>query len=179
MSLFEDAFPTILKNEGGFVDDKNDAGGATNRGVSLRYLKSLGDLEFDLDRDGDIDRDDIFKLSIEDAFKIYKEYWWDKFGYDRITDQSIATKLLDMSINMGQKQAVKILQCACVRYGVNGNLACDGVLGANTINIVNSTDSIKLLNYIRSECAVFYMNLIKKNPKLARYKNGWIKRGYS
>ena len=35
MSDFNDAIPTVLRHEGGFVDSPNDPGGATNFGVSL------------------------------------------------------------------------------------------------------------------------------------------------
>ena len=40
MSDFNDAIPTVLRHEGGFENDVNDPGGATNFGVSLRWLKA-------------------------------------------------------------------------------------------------------------------------------------------
>ena len=42
---FEAAIPTILRHEGGFSNDPQDVGGATNFGVSLRWLKAQGLLE--------------------------------------------------------------------------------------------------------------------------------------
>ena len=43
----------VLKVEGGYVDDANDAGGATNWGISLRFVKQSG-VDLDIDGDGDI-----------------------------------------------------------------------------------------------------------------------------
>ena len=58
---FERAFRLLLRAEGGYVNDPNDAGGATNHGISLRAVRLRdvdrdGHLDFDLDRDGDVDR---------------------------------------------------------------------------------------------------------------------------
>lgn len=44
--------PFILKWEGGFVNDPDDLGGATNMGVTIGTWKSCG---YDKDGDGDID----------------------------------------------------------------------------------------------------------------------------
>ena len=47
--------PFILKWEGGFVDHKNDKGGATNMGVTIATWRQVG---YDKDGDGDIDVND-------------------------------------------------------------------------------------------------------------------------
>ena len=58
MGCFSKAITVILKHEGGFSNHSSDPGGATNYGISLRWLKSEG-LYGDLDDDGDVDIDDI------------------------------------------------------------------------------------------------------------------------
>lgn len=57
MSNFDTAIITVLRHEGLFVNDSDDAGGATHYGVSLRWLKSIGDLDNDGFVDGDLDHD--------------------------------------------------------------------------------------------------------------------------
>ena len=39
-TVWDRAAAHVLKVEGGYVDDKNDAGGPTNWGISLRFVKS-------------------------------------------------------------------------------------------------------------------------------------------
>ena len=65
MSTFEDAIPTILRHEGGFNNDPVDAGGATNYGVSLRWLKAQGLLE-DLEQQ-DRTQDEIRSHQADDS----------------------------------------------------------------------------------------------------------------
>lgn len=75
MADYRKSIPVILKNEGGLTDDPYDAGGITNYGVCLRFAQDTGDLElFDVDHDGKITREDIKKLTIDDATEAFKKY---------------------------------------------------------------------------------------------------------
>lgn len=179
MSTFENSINTILKHEGGYVNDPNDPGGATNYGVSLRTLKEYG-LEFDIDNDGDVDVDDIKKLPVDDAKEFYKKYFWDKNKYDLFLNQDIATKVFDMCVNMGAKRAHIILQKAANLCSMNPDgLIVDGNLGPKTFKYVNGLDKTRLMQFIREEARDFYLTLIEKNSKLSKFKNGWLKRASS
>ena len=54
MKKFEEAWSYVKENEGGYVNDKNDKGGATKYGVSLRFLKGLERDEGDINGDGEL-----------------------------------------------------------------------------------------------------------------------------
>lgn len=179
MANFNEAIKTILAHEGGLVNNSNDPGGITNFGVSLRFLKSTGQLDYDFDGDGSIDTDDIKCITVADASKIYKDQWWDKYGYERIKSDAIASKLFDMSINMGQQQAVKLVQSACKLLSPTADLIIDGILGNKTADVINSLNSDELLRVIRDDQATFYKALIKRNPKLAVFEKGWMSRAYA
>jgi len=168
---FQHAVSVVLLHEGGFSDDKEDRGGDTNFGISLRYLR---DIKIDVDGDGDIDGQDIRRLTRNKAISIYKKYWWDKYGYNNIKNIDVATKIFDMSVNMGSKQSHKIVQRSLNTLGFL--ILVDGKFGINTLSAVNRCDSKKLLNIMRHQCASFYFILIKKHPVLAKFKNGWLKR---
>lgn len=177
MSNFENAIHTVLKHEGGYVNDPVDPGGATKYGVSLRYLQNKKDLTGDFDHDGDVDVDDIKGMNIEDAIDIYKTDWWDKYHYSMIEDQDLATKVLDLSINMGSKQAHKLLQRAVT--SLDRHLIADGILGEQSWYAIDKIDPKELIAAFRNQAAQFYLSLIAKKPKFKKYKNGWLKRAYS
>ncbi len=174
MSSFHLAIRVILKHEGIFSDDPQDSGGPTKYGISLRYLKLSG--QGDFDQDGDIDRDDILKMNLEDAKEIYKQDWWERYSYYRIQDQFIATKVFDLSVNMGAKQAHKILQRAiwAVLGDHQSSLSDDGILGPKTLHKVNSLNNRELMPALRAEAAGFYRSL--RQPK---YLKGWLNRAYA
>lgn len=179
MSNFDTAIITVLRHEGLFVNDPQDPGGATNFGVSLRWLKSVGDLDHDgfldgdFDRDGDVDVDDIKKMTKEDAIKLYRTHWWDYYNYERITNQLITTKVFDLAVNMGAKPAHRCLQRAM--RAVNGLcLLEDGIIGIKTLEAVNTVYPDILLSALKSEAAGFYRSLNK-----TKYIEGWLNRAYS
>lgn len=173
---FEYAIKVILRHEGGFVDDKDDRGGATNFGVSLRFLESTG---IDINDDGDINVEDIQSLTLDDVKKIYKEYWWDKYDYGKISDRYIATKVFDLSVNMGAHQAAKVVQAA-VNELSDVSIAVDGVLGDISYTVINilveKAKREELLAEIKDEAVYFYVSLAMEKPQFQKYLKGWIAR---
>ena len=145
MDCFNEAIIKVLEHEGGFSNNEHDPGGATNYGISLRWLKSQG-LYGDLDDDGDVDIDDILAIDRETSIRMYREKWWNKYHYDRVIDCEIATKLFDMSINMGGRQAHKLLQYSLRTLGAN--IVVDGIIGPATISATNIEDPEILLDEI-------------------------------
>jgi lysozyme family protein len=180
---FEWALRVVLHHEGGFVDDRDDPGGATDFGISLRFLQTVledsdddGFADGDIDRDGDIDIDDIRSLDLTDVAKLYEKMFWKKAKCDKIISQLIAVKAFDMAVNMGQKQAWLLIQRACNTLG--SSLTVDGKAGEKTLSAVNSLakkDFMLVIN-IRREQDQFYQRLIAKKPSLAKFQLGWRRR---
>ncbi len=77
-TAFDLAHAHVAKWEGGFFDHPSDPGGVTMYGVSLMFLKSLNLIEGDIDGDGDIDRDDVLKITKDKARAIFKRHFWEK-----------------------------------------------------------------------------------------------------
>ena len=67
----------IVAREGGFVNDPDDPGGATNHGVTLPTLRRLG---IDVNRDTRIDATDVKALSRTQAVEIYLEHYFKRPG---------------------------------------------------------------------------------------------------
>lgn len=176
MSNFDKAVEVVFDNEGGLSDHPADPGGITNYGITLNVLREDGPFG-DIDGDGDIDADDIRQLTIEQAREIYNRQWWDRYGYGRIENQWIATKLLDLSVNMGPRQAHLIMQRALRATGYP--VKQDGILGPVTIGAINNCAVKSALHIaMRSEAAGVYRLIIANKPELKPFIVGWLNRAY-
>lgn len=180
MSEFSKAIPKILVHEGGYVNNPADPGGVTNFGISLRFLADHPEIG-DFDHDGDVDAADIKNMTQDDAIAVYESQWWDKYGYSRINDQTIATKVFDFSVNMGAKRAHILLQTSLNKaFGLK--LATDGIIGNGTLSVINSaTDGQgeqQLLDAYCNEAWAFYQRLIDNKPSLGVFAKGWKNRAF-
>jgi lysozyme family protein len=186
--VFQAALHHVLRHEGGFVDDAADPGGATNWGVSLRWLRSLGDTDGDgyadgdFDRDGDVDAADIARLTRDQAAALYHERWWLPLGYRAWPASTVATKAFDLAVNMGATSAHRCVQRA-LRAVTGQALVEDGVIGPATLAAMRrrppaAWSDAELRAALKSEAAGHYRLLIARNPKLARFENGWLNRAY-
>ena len=178
---FEQAMTLVLKHEGGYVDHPDDPGGATNYGISLRYLKDLKDVEGfligDLDKDGDVDDLDIRLMTKEKATEIYRSQWWDRYDYASLQDHFIAAKVFDFAINMGAGASHRLLQKALNELGFE--LDIDGKLGPMTRSAVEVANKSTLLWGLVNQAMERYVSLWKKNPAYASFLHGWLRRAFS
>ncbi len=83
--------PFILKWEGGFVNDPDDLGGATNMGVTIgtyeAYCRKKGYSKPTVER--------LKNLTKEEWTEILKTMYWDRWKADEIKSQSVADILVD------------------------------------------------------------------------------------
>lgn len=157
---------TVLPHEGRRVNDPDDPGGATDFGISLRFLRAQG---LDIDGDGDVDADDVWALEREDVAGLYRQFFWDMVHGDRLRDVALATKLFDTAVNTGPQRAIKIAQAAA---GVD----VDGVLGPQTFRALNVEDPRTLLDRICARQLSFYQGIVAGRPVAVKYLSGWSKR---
>ena len=171
MATFELALPTILAHEGAFANNPHDPGRATNWGISLKFMQSINKNET-------ITTESIKALTKEQAAAIYKKYFWQMYDYGKIADQSIATKIFDLAVNLGGKVAAIITQRA-VRAAISWVLAEDGQLGIKSFTLINMAKPYMLMPALKSEAAGEYRLIAQRKPELSVFLNGWITRAYS
>lgn len=169
---FKIAVNFVLSHEGGLTKDLRDPGGITNYGISLRFLKAAG---LDINADGHIDEEDIKALRKEDAIEIYRNKWWDKYGFERIHSLNVAKKIFDLAVNMGSYWGICILQKA-VNYAGYSELEMDGILGIETIAATNVCKDQYLLPSIKEYAIDHYKDIVRKHPELGIFLRGWINR---
>lgn len=181
MSNAQVAIALVLKQEGGFVNSPVDPGGATKYGISLRFLEAQPDSVGDINHDGIVDINDIRGLTAEKATELFYLPKWIVGNYRAINDQIIANKVFSLAVNMGQQQAMKLLQRATwAVYGTPKLLDDDGALGQATLNLINKINPTLLLVALKAEAAGFYRLLAKLHPAEGRENiDGWLNRAYA
>ncbi|MCX6282402.1 MAG: peptidoglycan domain protein [Bacteroidetes bacterium] len=157
--------PKILQHEGGFVDDHADHGGATNMGVTLGMWKQVG---YDKDGDGDIDVDDLRMLTRTDATIVLKQFYWDRWQGDQILSQSVADILVDWLWCSG-KWGIVIPQRIL-------GVPPDGIVGPNTMSVVNSQDPRQFHQKVMGERVKFILDIVRRDPSQGRFQKGWLNR---
>tara|TARA_Y100000310_G_scaffold133639_1_gene132631 strand:- start:3946 stop:4821 length:876 start_codon:yes stop_codon:yes gene_type:complete len=169
-TTFEEIIEVVLAHEGGFVDDPDDRGGATNWGVTQAVWEDFLEDEFT--------SDDVREFTREQAIELYREEFWKPSQAEKLPEE-IREVYFDMCVNHGQRNAVKILQTAANAKG--GSLVVDGGIGPNTINASSNLS----LSDVQIERSGFYWNLVfigsfyGKRNRQEKFIRGWIRRCFN
>lgn len=152
-----------LVYEGGFVNHRNDPGGATNRGITLSTFRQTLKPKATVD--------DLKKLTIDQAVHIYKKNYWDKLSCDQLPS-GVDAVTYDFGINSGVYRSATYLQEI---LGVPG----DGKIGPLTIKTCEEADPSEVVNRMCDDRLAFMQRA--KHPQTGKllwdtFGSGWQKR---
>ncbi len=172
----------IVAREGGFVNDPDDPGGATNFGVTLGTARRLN---LDKDGDGDVDAVDVQRLTRADAESVFLKHYYKAPRIDELPHE-VQASVFDMYVNAGNN-AVKILQRLLGQMGPK--VTVDGAIGPQTIAACLGASVISPHHFADAYGVArrnYYFRLADLRPKSRKYartraggKGGWIKRAES
>lgn len=179
MAKFEKFVPLLHEKEGKFVNDPDDAGGATNMGVTLNtytaYCRKKGYPKPTVER---------LKNMTEEVWQdIIRTMYWNVCRADDIQSQSIANMMVDWAVHSGPATSIKHVQRIL-------KVKADGVVGPITLAAINSASPLPLFGNIR-EARLKYLGSLVANMKAydkdgneietqayknRKFINGWINR---
>ena len=117
MADFDEAFEKIIFNEGGYVNDKDDAGGETYMGISRKHHPNsliwyIIDKVTSKYKDvSEINRCLKANTELNDLVKsIYKSDYWAPFNLNKEKSQRLANQIFDNAVNRGVSTTKKLLQ---------------------------------------------------------------------
>ena len=169
----------IVAREGGYVNDPDDPGGATNFGVTIHTMRRLG---LDLTGDGRIGVADVKALTRAQAVDIFIKHYFERPKIAGLPKE-LQASVFDMYVNAGGN-AVKILQRLLRDMGFE--VSVDGVLGPQSLDAARRAKRAAP-KHLADAYAIarrnYYFRLADRRPasrKFARtrsgQKGGWIKR---
>jgi lysozyme family protein len=153
---FDRCLAVVLRLEGGYADDPRDAGGPTNRGVTLAELgEALGH---------EASARDLEALTPAEAGEIYRARYW---APSRCADLAAGLDLmmLDTAVNMGPGAAARLLQETL-------GLQADGALGPRTLAAAGAADPARTIGMFAARRAERYRRL----AGFSTFGRGWLNR---
>lgn len=158
--------PFILSFEGGFVNNPNDKGKETNKGVTIATWRKVG---YDKDGDGDIDVDDLKLITDQEAVDaVLRPHYWNRWKADQIKSQSLANILVDWVWGSGA-HGIKIPQQLL-------DVPADGIVGPKTLAALNARKPEAFFNLIKNRREQFFNTIVKKDPSQKVFLKGWLRR---
>ncbi|MGB5558105.1 MAG: holin-associated N-acetylmuramidase [Paracoccaceae bacterium] len=179
MKTVEAIADEIIAREGGYVNDRDDPGGATKYGVTIGTMRRLG---LDLTGDGKVTTTDVRALTRDKAKEVFIR---DYFRRPRIGDlpEALQASVFDMYVNAGAN-AVEILQRLLRDMGQA--ITVDGLIGPRTIEAAGIAYA-SAPNHLTDAYGIarrnYYYALADRRPASRKYarrrdggKGGWIVR---
>lgn len=169
LANFEMFIPLVLKNEGGYVDDPDDPGGATNKGVTFKTFCGCAQQLLDVQPT----LDNLKALSDAQAAAIYRANYWQPVHGDDIVSQDLANIVCDFYVN-SEANASKLLQSVMNDMGCH--IKVDGCIGSETMQALASLDQAEVYRRYKAGRIAFYQNLVREQPSLGKFLKGWLNR---
>ncbi len=169
----------IVAREGGYVNDPDDPGGATNFGVTIHTMRRLG---MDLNGDGRVSQADVQRLTRDQAEDIFVRHYFEGPRIN-LLPEPIQASVFDMYVNAGA-HAVKILQRLLNKMRID--VGVDGVIGPITAEATARAFAAAPDHFVDAYGIArrnYYYALADRRPASRKYarrrnggKGGWITR---
>ena len=153
LSTFEEIIEKVLKHEGGYVNDPDDAGGETNYGISKKAFPDI----------------DIKNLTRKEAKEIYKNEYWDKSKVEKVPKR-LRHIYFDMCVNFGTSGAISVLQRSANSRG--SKLSIDGKLGPLTLGSIKNIETER----VRAYRILRFAKIVSNTAANEKYWFGWYNR---
>jgi lysozyme family protein len=162
----------LIEREGGFVDHKDDRGGATKYGITHETLTAW--------RGSTVSTDDVRKLDLIEARAIYRDRYFEnpRMRLSEWPYRLLAEVTLDASVMFsdGPNLAVRWVQQAINAWGKGGKLKVDGWAGPATRDAMALCNERDLVTFVVAERVEYHARVVASRPAQVVFLVGWIRR---
>jgi len=157
---------TIKHFEGGYVNNKNDKGGATNFGITRKTYETYFNKT--------VTNEDIKNMKISEAIEIYRKNYFDSYEIDTRFPEELWHFMFDCYVQHNPISVRKIVQRALNDCGEK--LVVDGVLGKQTYSKLPCYSTEIVLQYMIKWRIWLYDQIMKNDSSQLIFKDGWMNR---
>lgn len=159
----EESLRHVLVHEGGYVNNKKDPGGPTNRGVTQAVYDGYRT------RKG-LPSKSVRSITLEEVSEIYSGQYWNPIRGDDLP-VGLDYAVFDFAVNSGASRAIKTLQSV---LGVR----MDGVIGEKTLSAAMDREVVSLIEEYVEARMKFLRGLKPRNGKggWQVFGRGWTRR---
>lgn len=177
MTPFDKALSFVFGNEGGYSNDPDDRGGATNLGITQSTLDRARCQIPDLPSS-------VRDLTRAQAEEVYRALYWKAAKADMMP-YPLCTLHFDAAVNHGIGGAGKLLQRAINNYalkaGLDVRVEVDGAVGPKTLSALcqclDLKGNVNLISEIYcNQREAYYKAIVENNPSQKVFWNGWMNR---
>lgn len=158
---FKRALGFVFEAEGGYSNDPDDSGGATQYGITQKTYD-----RWNLFRG--IPLRPVSEITHEEAEDIYFHFYWLEGKCDQLPDD-VGVAHFDWCVNRGPRGAAVTLQLAL-------GVPADGIIGPKTIAAVAKYEVADLLIRYLTEREKCYKTIVAEKPSQKKFINGWLNR---
>lgn len=159
-NTFDACLAFTLQQEGGYSDDPNDPGGATNYGITLATLQTYTGNQA-------LTADDIRNISMATVQAIYRADYWNRLQCDALP-AGVDLMVFDSGVNIGTGRAARVLQEAAGLTGTD----VDGAIGPHTLSVVGGVAASTMIANLAGQQRAYYQAL----ANFPIYGRGWLAR---
>lgn len=153
---FDTALVSVLRSEGGFVNDARDPGGMTCLGVTKHA--------WDAWKGGSVSEAEMRAFLPSTVAPFYRAMYWNPCHCDSLPP-ALALVVFHCAVNAGVGRAAKLLQKIV-------GAAPDGAIGPGTLAAVARHDAKDLVIKFQDALRAFYQSL----PTFSTFGKGWFRR---
>jgi lysozyme family protein len=157
---FDVCLAFTLREEGGYIDDPADPGGATNMGITLTTYRQWSD-------DPALGSTQVQDMTARTARAIYRSLYWNPLRADALPI-GVDLSVFDMGVNAGIWRSARLLQRA---LGFTGE-EVDGCIGPETLDAAAKCDPRMLVSDLAERQATYYRSL----ADFPTFGAGWLNR---
>jgi len=154
---FHTCMNILLRHEGGFVNDPNDKGGATNMGITHKTLARW------LEKPS-VTVEEVRDLDPDTAREIYRNWFWNALNCDQLP-LGVDLVTFDFGVNAGPSRSARVLQDVLA-------VKADGQVGPVTIGAARQADPRDLITRFSDARLKYYQGL----DDFQHFGRGWTRR---